>query len=254
MKITVVTATYNCVRTIADCIRSVAEQTWAEREHVVVDGASRDGTLEVLERNRDRLAVLISEPDRGIYDALNKGIAHSSGDVIGFLHADDVFSGPDVLAWVAEAFNDPAVDAVYGDLLYVARNDTTRVIRYWRSSSYAPGMLSKGWMPPHPTLYLRRDVYRDLGGFDTSYRIAADYEFILRLFTRPGLRAVYIPRVMVKMRIGGTSNRSLAQMVRKSAEDWRAMREHRIGGVTALVWKNLSKVGQFLRPGPDLAL
>lgn len=250
MKISVITASFNCAETIGDTLASVAAQRHTLVEHVVVDGGSRDGTLDVLNRHRQQLAVMISEPDRGIYDALNKGIVYSSGDVIGFLHADDMFAGPDVLNWVAEAFTDPAVDAVYGDLQYVGRDDTSRVMRYWRSSPYASGMLARGWMPPHPTLYVRRYLYERLGGFNTGFRVAADYEFILRLFTQPGLRTIYIPRVMVKMRVGGVSNRSLSHILRKSAEDLRALHLHRVGGVASLAWKNLSKIGQFLGTGP----
>jgi glycosyltransferase involved in cell wall biosynthesis len=246
VKISVITATFNCAGTVGDALASVAAQRYRSVEHVVIDGASTDGTWETIRAHGlDRL-VAISEPDLGIYDALNKGIARSSGDVIGFLHADDVFAGPDVLSWVAEAFADPAVDAVYGDLQYVRSDDTQRVVRHWRSEPFAPALLARGWMPPHPTLYLRRAVYERLGGYDAAFRIAADYEFILRLFSTPGLRAVHIPRVMVRMRVGGLSNRSLRHIVRKSAEDWRALRRHRIGGVATLVWKNVSKVGQFL--------
>lgn len=246
MKISVITASYNCAATIADALKSVAEQSHPAVEHVVVDGASRDGTWEAVQALRSPRVVALSEPDRGIYDALNKGIARSSGDVVGFLHADDVFADRNVLARVAEAFGDPAVDAVYGDLQYVRQDDLARVVRYWRAQPFAPELLKRGWMPPHPTLYVRRSLYERLGGYDASYRIAADYELILRLFSLPGLRAFYIPHVLVKMRVGGVSNRSLRLIVRKSAEDLRALRTHRIGGIGTLAWKNLSKLGQFL--------
>jgi glycosyltransferase len=251
VKISVITATLNCADTIGDALTSVASQRYGSVEHVVVDGASQDGTWEMIQAYGGARLVASSEADAGIYDALNKGLARSSGDVVGFLHADDVFAGPDVLSWVAEAFGDPTVDAVYGDLQYVRRDDTARVIRHWRSTAYAPGMLARGWMPPHPTLYLRRSVYERLGRFDTTYRIAADYEFILRLFSQPGLRAVYIPRVMIRMRVGGVSNRSLRHVIRKSSEDWRALREHRVGGVMTLARKNLSKIGQFFSVIPQ---
>ncbi|OYU12446.1 MAG: hypothetical protein CFE38_08240 [Comamonadaceae bacterium PBBC1] len=144
MKISIITATYNCAQTLGDCLSSVASQAYANREHVVIDGASQDGTLDVLQASRSQLAVLLSEPDRGIYDALNKGIAHASGDVIGFLHADDVYASPDVLAHVAQAFADPAVCAVYGDLQYVRKDDMSQVVRVWQSAVFTTQRLTWG--------------------------------------------------------------------------------------------------------------
>jgi glycosyltransferase involved in cell wall biosynthesis len=245
IRISVVTATWNCAVTLAHCLDSVAAQTHAQREHLVIDGASTDGTLGMLEARRNQLAVLLSEPDQGIYDALNKGIARATGDVIGFLHADDIYGDADVLASVAGIFSDPGISAVYGDLQYVRREDTTRVVRHWRAGPYSARKLAWGWMPPHPTLYVRREWYEKAGAFDTSYRIAADYLSVLTLFSQPGFRAAYLPRVMVKMRLGGASNRSLGNIVRKSREDYRALRSTGVGGFGALAWKNLSKLAQF---------
>lgn len=200
----------------------------------------------MLESRRDQLAVLISEADSGIYDALNKGIARASGDIIGLMHADDFYAAPKVLEWVVQAFENPEVDAVYGDLEYVQQADVTRTIRRWRSSPFDARKLSWGWMPPHPTLYVRRGWYERIGAFDPSYRIAADYDFILRLFSQPEFRAIHIPEVFVKMRLGGVSNRSVRNITQKSREDYRALRQNRIGGIGALAWKNLSKIGQFM--------
>jgi glycosyltransferase involved in cell wall biosynthesis len=233
---------------VVDCLQSVAGQSWPHREHVVVDGASTDGTVALLEARRSSLAVLKSEPDRGIYDALNKGIALATGDIVGFLHADDLYAHPDVLAHVAAAFDDPAVCAAYGDLQYVRRDDTSRVVRHWQSGPASASKLAWGWMPPHPTLYVRREWYARIGGFDTSYRIAADYLSILKFFSHPEFKAAYLPEVLVTMRLGGASNKSVKAIVRKSREDWRALRSTGVGalgGVGALVWKNLSKVRQF---------
>jgi glycosyltransferase involved in cell wall biosynthesis len=249
MKISIITATFACAETVGDCLASVAGQSYAKREHIAIDGASLDGTLAVLQAHRAGLAALVSEPDGGIYDALNKGIARATGDVVGFLHADDLYADPDVLARVAAAFADPAVEAVYGDLLYVGKEDTDRVIRHWRSGEYRRGRLGWGWMPPHPTLYLRRELYERLGVFDTRYRIAADYDLMLRVLSGMTGRVVYLPQVLVRMRVGGASNRSVRHVLRKSWEDYRALRENRIGGVRALVWKNLSKIPQFFRRG-----
>lgn len=222
-------------------------QKYPDVELVVVDGVSTDGTRELLEARHDRLGVFISEPDKGIYHALNKGIARASGEVIGFLHADDLFTDELVLQRVAAVFADPGVDVCYGDLVYVRRDDPDRVIRYWRAGEYRPERLRRGWMPPHPTFYVRRSLYEEHGLFDTSYRIAADYDCMLRLLSRLRGRVVYIPEVLVRMRVGGASNRSLANILRKSAEDYRAIQANGVGGLGTLVWKNLSKLPQFIQ-------
>lgn len=247
MKISVITAVYNNRDTLAAALDTVLSQTYHAVELIVIDGGSTDGTLDVLQFYSDRLAVLVSEPDRGIYDALNKGIRLASGEVVGFLHSDDLFADVDVLEWVANAFLDEQVDAVYGDLLYVRKDAPWRVLRYWRAGVFSPGMLSRGWMLPHPTFYVRRSVYERLGGFNTSYLIAADYDCILRFLGRGGVRVAYIPEVLVKMRTGGASNRSLKNIIKKSSEDLRALKSNGAGGVRALIWKNLSKLPQFLK-------
>jgi glycosyltransferase involved in cell wall biosynthesis len=252
MKISIITAVFNRADSIADAVRSVQAQSWHHVEHVVVDGASTDGTLQVLQAclsvpaRAGYLATCISEPDRGIYDALNKGLARATGEVIGLMHSDDFFADDEVLASVAAAFADPAVDAVYGDLDYVAKADTSRIVRRWRSGNYSPARLARGWMPPHPTLFLRRSVIERWGGFDTQFRIAADYDAILRYFGQGQIRPAYIARVLVKMRLGGESNRSLGRIWLKTREDFTALKRNGVGGLGALVWKNVGKVGQFL--------
>lgn len=201
--------------------------------------------MDILRARRSDFSALLSEPDRGIYDALNKGIGLATGDVIGFLHADDVFAHSGVLSRIADAFSDPTVSAVYGDLQYVRKDNLDAVVRDWRSSPFHRRSLAWGWMPPHPTLYVRRGWYHRIGGFDPRYRISADYLFILQLFSSPGFHARYLEEVLVKMRIGGASNRSMRAIVRKSGEDLAALRETGVGGVGALLWKNLSKIGQL---------
>lgn len=247
IKISVVTAVYNRQQTVGQAIDSVLSQSYSAVESIVIDGASTDETLTVLEPYRFRLGVLISEPDQGIYDALNKGIKHATGDVVGFLHADDVFENNEVLAKVAAAFQDPTVDAVYGDLVYVRHDNVGHVIRYWKSGSYDDAALSRGWMPPHPTFYVRCSVYERLGDFDTRYRIAADYDSILRFLAVGKIRAAYIPEVLVRMRAGGVSNRSLKTILRKSLEDIDVLRRNQVGGVFTLLQKNFSKLSQFWR-------
>lgn len=244
--ISVVTATFNCERTVADCLASIASQSWPHREHIVIDGASCDGTVGILESRRCQLDVLVSERDCGIYDALNKGIERATGEIIGLLHADDIYAKQTALERVASIFEDSEVDAVYGDLEYVQQENVANVVRRWRSGMFDKRKLSWGWMPPHPTLFVRRAWYERIGAFDSSYRIAADYDFILRLFSQNGFRAIYVPEVLMKMRVGGVSNRSISNIVRKTKEDFRALRENQVGGIGALAWKNLSKIGQFI--------
>jgi glycosyltransferase len=248
IRISVVTATWNCAKTLPDCLASVARQGYDNIEHVIVDGASTDGTIDVVNRHIDQVAVFKSERDKGIYDALNKGISLATGDVVGFLHADDLYASDDVLFKVAEAFEDHTVCAVYGDLEYVSQQDTSKVIRRWRSNSFKKQDLGWGWMPAHPTLYVRREWYSRIGGFDISYRIAADYLSILQLFTQPEFKTVYLPDVLVTMRLGGASNKSLKAIFKKSKEDWRALRSCDFSvpsAIRAIAWKNLSKLSQF---------
>lgn len=241
----VITVVFNRVNTIGSALSSVQEQTWSEVEHIVIDGGSSDGTLAVLLAHRRELAVLVSEADNGIYDALNKGIKRASGDIVGLMHSDDFYADDRVLERIACAFGDPSVDGVYGDLDYVAKEDPSRIIRRWRSGTYDRARLARGWMPPHPTLYLRRSVIEKWGAFDTKFRIAADYDAMLRYLARGRIRLAYIPEVLVKMRVGGESNRSLSHLLRKSREDYAALRSNGVGGMGALVWKNLSKLPQF---------
>jgi glycosyltransferase involved in cell wall biosynthesis len=245
-RISVITAVRNARLTIETCLNSVSAQTYRYREHVVVDGLSTDGTTELIKTRKERIDVLLSEADTGIYNALNKGLRLCTGDVVGFLHADDVYAHNDVLARIAAAFGDPSVSIVYGDLLYVSSTDLSKAVRYWKAGAFERHKLSRGWMPPHPTMYVRRTIYEQIGGFDESYRIASDYDCILRILAQEGIRAAYLPEVLVKMRLGGASNGSLKNLVRKSAEDYRALRRHQVGGLLALLAKNLRKVGQFV--------
>jgi glycosyltransferase involved in cell wall biosynthesis len=247
VRISVITAVYNARDTIAVALESVLAQSYSLVETVVIDGASTDGTAEILERYRPRISRLVNEPDDGIYDALNKGIRLSSGDVVGFLHADDLFASDDALTAVAEAFEDPTVEAVYGDLVYVRRDAVGSIVRQWRSAPYRIDAVRRGWMPPHPTFYVRRSVYQRVGGFDTRYRIAADYDSIVRILFVEKAKAAYIPKILVRMRTGGVSNRSLANLVRKSIEDYRIARAHRVGGAITVLLKNILKLSQLWR-------
>lgn len=246
MKISVVTAVFNREGTIRAAIESVQSQSYQNVEHVIQDGGSKDGTLKVVREMATNETKLLSESDEGIYDAINRGIVRASGDVIGLMHSDDLFAGPDVLEHIADAFASSNIDGVYGDLQYVASDNPDRIIRYWRSGQYHPDLLRKGWMPPHPTLYLRREVFERQGLYDTSFDIAADYDAMLRYLVKGNIHLAYIPKVLVKMRVGGESNRSLERILRKSREDLRAIRNNGVGGLGTLAAKNFSKIEQFI--------
>jgi glycosyltransferase len=224
----------------------VLSQSYPILEYIVIDGGSTDGTLKILDLYKSKLDVYISEPDGGIYDALNKGILHSTGDIVGFLHADDLFESSDVLDKIAHAFTVSGVEAVYGDLVYVRKNDTSKIVRYWKSCAFNEKSLQRGWMPPHPTLYIKRSVYEKLGMFDTSYLIAADYDLVLRFFGKGKLFSYHIPQVLVRMRNGGISNNSIKTIIKKSFEDLSILRRNQIGGILILISKNLLKLKQLI--------
>jgi glycosyltransferase involved in cell wall biosynthesis len=245
VKVSIITATFNNCETIVDSLNSTISQQGAEFELIVIDGGSTDGTIEVLDGIGGQIDTLVSESDDGMYDALNKGIARASGDIVGFMHSDDLFSDSNVLSDVVSAFADPEVVVAYGDLHYVGQSDPNRIIRRWRAGNFSSRKLAWGWMPPHPTLYLRRSLYEQVGGFNTQYRIAADYDHILRVFSLPNLKPVYIPRVLVKMRTGGQSNSSIRNVISKSKEDFRVIKKNNVGGIGTLLWKNISKIPQF---------
>ena len=245
IKISIVTAVLNGRETLPDMLGSLRRQSHAQIEHVVQDGGSTDGTLACLQSDGIGQTLLQSRPDTGIYDAINQGIARASGDVIGLLHADDRLAGPEVLAAVADALQDPDIDGVYGDIQYVSRGDPNRVIRQWKAGPYAASKLQRGWLPPHPTLYLRRSAFEKAGLCDSSSRISGDYDAMLRFLTTGQLRLAYIPQVMVQMKMGGASNRSFAHMIRKSREDDRAISRTNAGDVEVSATKTVAKRAQF---------
>lgn len=242
MEISVITAVYNRADTLAEALRSVAAQSHPFVHHVVQDGQSTDGSLEIIQQFAGQ--DVVSEPDFGLYDALNRGLLRARGEVVGFLHSDDVLADVDVLRDVARVLADPNIDGVYGDLDYVAQDDPTRVVRHWVAGPYQQDRLPWGWMPPHPTLFLKRSVYDRFGVFDTNMSISADYDAMLRFMTG-GVRLAYIDRVLVRMRTGGASNKSFQHVLRKMIEDHRAIRRYGLPGMATLMSKNLRKIGQF---------
>lgn len=245
MKISVITATWNSATTIEDTLRSFDSQDYSNTEYIIVDGASTDETIEIIKASGVPIDTLVSEKDKGIYDALNKGIELATGDVIGFLHSDDIFADSFALSRIAKAFLLHQSDSVYGDLEYVSKDSPDKIIRKWNSGDFNRERMRYGWMPPHPTFYMKRSHYKKLGKFDLNFRIAADYDSILRYLWLNKLSASYIPNVLVKMRVGGESNRSISNIIQKSREDHRAMQNNGLPWVKALMSKNLSKIQQF---------
>ncbi|MBT8634574.1 glycosyltransferase family 2 protein [Polynucleobacter paneuropaeus] len=248
MKITIITAVFNRVEMISSAIRSVQSQNYSSVEHVIIDGSSSDGTVECINLLSSNTTVLISEPDEGIYDALNKGLAISSGEIIGLLHSDDFFADQNILTEIAKVFSDPTIGIVYGDLDYVDRFDVNRTIRRWRSDAFTSKSIGQGWMPPHPTLFIRRSLIEGVGRFDLAYRISADYDLILRLFAKKENNSAYLAKVLVKMRVGGESNKSILAILRKSHEDFCILRKNNFSSFSSfyiLFLKNISKIKQF---------
>lgn len=245
MKISIITIAYNSENSISDAINSVLSQTYPDIEYIIVDGKSKDKTVEIVKSYGNKISKFVSEPDKGIYDALNKGIEMASGDVVGFMHSDDLFADEHVIEKVAGLFKEKDVDSIYGDLNYVFKNDTNKILRYWKSGDFTLSRLKFGWMPPHPTFYVKRKIYEKYGGFDIDFKISSDYDSMLRFLGKYKISTAYLPEVMIKMRVGGASNRSLKNIIQKSTEDFRAIRKNKFGNIFTLIFKNLRKVKQF---------
>jgi len=244
--VSIITAVFNNARTLASAIESVRAQTYAPIEHIIIDGGSTDGTLDVIERYRAGFATVVSEPDHGIYDAMNKGLSAATGDIVGILNSDDFYANPRVIETVVRTMEEKVVDIVWGDLEYVSSEDTTRVIRHWRSSPYARGKFRRGWMPPHPTFFVRRSVYGRYGYFRDELRIAADYELMLRFLEKHQVSSRYIPEMFVKMRVGGASNKSIANIIKANREAWRAWKMNDLpASFVTITLKVIRKVSQF---------
>lgn len=248
MKISIVTVCYNAAETIADTLRSVRQQTYHNIEHIVVDGGSVDNTLAVVAAEGSHVVRLVSERDRGIYDAMNKGLALATGEVVGFLNSDDVLAHADVVKKIAQTMTDPTIDACYGDLVYVAQDDTNRVVRYWKSQTYRRGLFDRGWVPAHPTFYARRVLYQSYGNFDLGMQLAADFDILLRFFEGHRITSAYIPEVLVRMRLGGATNVSFRNVLRQNMEIAKAFRKYGLSvGLKPFVFRLMSRLSQFVR-------
>lgn len=246
MKISIITVCYNAKDTIKDSIESVLSQDYSDIEYIIVDGASTDGTKDILDTYSSKTHTVIREPDSGLYEALNKGIAISSGEFVGILHADDIFADEHVISNIAQAVKECAVDCVWGDLAYVSVHNPDRIIRYWRSSEYTETDFRRGWMMPHPTLFIKNALFKKYGTYNTRFQIAADYELIVRFMHVHQCKGIYLPLLITKMRIGGLSNRNMCTIIRKSLEDLKAWKVNGLRrGLFAVMCKNFRKLPQF---------
>jgi GT2 family glycosyltransferase len=249
-RISVVTVSFNSAATIGDTLRSVASQKNIAAEHLVIDGGSTDGTVAIVEKFSG-IAYFVSEPDRGLYDAMNKGIKAATGEYVGFLNSDDIYEDDRVLERIAHALDSGSWDSAHGDLVYVSQADPGKVLRYWKSKPYTPGMFEAGWHPAHPTLFVRRSVLLEMGGFDTGYRFHADFDLMVRLFIARRISSTYLPEVLVRMRTGGQSNRSIRNIYRGNRESYVIARQ--FGVATSPLWiprKLGFRVAQYFKRPP----
>lgn len=243
MKVSIITAVYNARETIENTIKSVISQSYENIEYIVIDGLSTDGTIEIISKYKDKISKFISEPDKGIYDAFNKGIKLSSGDIIGFLNADDIYAHNRVIENIVNTFKSKNVDSVYGDLIYIDKAGNK--VRYWKSGEFNIENLKKGWMPPHPTFFVKRKIYELFGGYRTDFKISADYEISLRFLYKEKISIAYIPEVIVLMKTGGKSNLNLKNRLIGLKEDFKAIKENNLNGLVTLILKKISKFKQY---------
>jgi len=246
MKVSLITVTYNSAAYLQDCIDSVVRQRYPDIEHIIIDGGSTDGTLDIIKKYDNHIAKWISEKDNGMYDAINKGIAMATGDIVGILNSDDMLASNDVVQAIVESFNDHQLDAVYGDLVYVSKINTNNVVRLWQGLPYKRYRFRYGWMPAHPTFYLRREIIDQFGGYESHYFTAADYEFMARYLYRYRISAMYLNKLIVKMRVGGQSNVTLKSRLRGNRRDYLAMKKNKIPfPFLASILKPIIKLRQY---------
>ena len=250
IKISIITVSYNSEKTIKDTIESIFLQDYTNIEYIVIDGGSTDGTLDIIKKYAHQISYYISEPDKGIYDAMNKGIKAATGDIIGILNSDDFYPNSFVINNVAKTFVRRSCDAVYGDLVYLKENDTSKIVRYWQAGEYSTSKIKNGWMLPHPTFFVKKEMYERYGYYDTDLKSAADYEMILKLLYKHNINVFYIPMILVKMRMGGVSNSSLINRIKANKEDGLAWTINQLNKpMFVRIKKPLQKIRQFfLKP------
>lgn len=248
MRVSIITVVLNNVKYIKDCIESITSQTYGDIEYIIIDGGSQDGTLDVINQYKNKISRTVSGKDNGPYDALNKGLKLATGDVIGFLHSDDFYANNRVIEKVVEVFKNTSADSLYGSLVYVKKDNPKEIIRFWKGEKASLKKIKYGWMPPHPTFFVKKEIYDRYGGLDTDFKISADYELILRLLYQHRVSTYFMPEVMVRMRMGGLSNRRLKYIITKTMEDYKSCRMHGLG-ISTVIFKNIIKLPQFLMKG-----
>ncbi len=247
MKFSIITVVYNGANTISDCIESVVNQTYPDIEYIVIDGNSTDGTQDIVQSFGKKISIFKSEPDKGIYDAMNKGLDLASGDFIGILNADDFYRNDRVIENIARKLLDSSADGLYGDLVFVKPEDKNHVVRNWKSGEFNKNKFLFGWMPPHPTFFLKRCFYEQYGGFRLDLGSAADYELMLRMIYKNNIKPVYLPEIIIKMRAGGVSNSSFINRLNANQNDKKAWKINNLKPYFFTVWlKPIRKIGQFL--------
>jgi glycosyltransferase involved in cell wall biosynthesis len=247
MKISIITATYNSAATLAGCISSVNDQTFQNIEHIIIDGGSTDHTLQIAKNIPNRVTKIISEPDNGIYDAMNKGIRLATGDIIGMLNSDDLYFDNLVLEKIAARFETKNVDCVHADLYYVNKDNVNQIVRYWKTCDYVEGAFKKGWHPAHPTFFVRKEVYEKYGMFNLDFRLGADFELMLRLFERYCITSSYLPEPIVRMRLGGATSKNIQNIIKQNIECFRAFKVNGIKVSSVYpFYRLLPKLKQFL--------
>ncbi len=248
MKVSIITATYNSSLTILDCVKSINDQTYANIEHIIIDGLSSDNTLSLLKSVPSRITKIVAEPDNGIYDAMNKGILSSTGDIVAILNSDDIYASNDVVETIVKQFqNNKKLGILYGDLHYVKKDNIEIVIRKWKSMNYYNHFFEDGNVPPHPSTFIKRNIYEKVGVFNLKFKLAADYEFMLRAFKLTELEISYIPLLIVRMRLGGATNKSFRNVISGNIEILNSWKENNLPVPSFLFFKKtLKRLAQFL--------
>jgi len=253
MKVSIITITYNSAATVEDTLKSVVNQDYPNIEYLIIDGKSKDSTLQIVDKYKDKITKIVSEKDKGLYDALNKGIGLATGDIVGMLHSDDLYASNHVISDIVKTFeNNPGAEGVYADLVFVDRNDIDKITRTWESGDYEEGDFLNGWMPPHPTFFVKKECYERYGVFNTTLRLSADYELMLRMIHKNKIKLAYLPKVVVKMRMGGVSNVSFFVRLKANIEDKMAWKLNGIKpGLFTRFLKPASKIMQYFKKAPS---